>query len=651
MSNWKQKTFIGLILEWICFAGVVLGILGAPAIGLVKIPYIRIIAASCVLIGCLLSILIDSIHDNEAWKFELGMIQFAIKIILGLIALAWLASLIKIKDPTSIAATVRKFCNRPFNWKWPIVELVFIIDRWLHFVARVISKNDFVAVAYRELYVVLTVITLVAFVVIAIKFPNHDNPGKDNGNDTQIENDGDLKEKWHSFEEMVLAAEEGSATAQYELGIEYYKGEKITQSYSKAFEWFLKAANQGNAEAEAYLGILYYEGKGIQQDYKQAVEWFQNASEKDSHRAQCFLGILYIRGIGVGQDYDKAFALVSNAASAGYEQGEVLLGYCYECGYGAEVDYTKAIEWYTKAAVKGMDSAEYRLGRLYYYGIGTEKDITKAMEWLSKAAEQNNADSQVLLGLVYYFGENGEQDYKKAYQWFSKAAEQGNASGQYRVGIMYHNGLGIDKDYGKALEWFQKAADQGNSSAMYLIGNMYYYGAGVSRDYVTAEAWYQKAADAGDKDGMYYLGELHRNGYLGSVDLSEAKKWYQKAAEGGNEKAQEVMKAFALDTKQDSVNKSQYVDGYYKGVVNKDGTTLKPVPGTKDANGQKIDPMLTEDGQSVTLNKGDSVLIYGERKDVDLDNWYHVVCSFNGKVYSGYVYFGRVTREGSIIAD
>ena len=111
------------------------------------------------------------------------------------------------------------------------------------------------------------------------------------------------------------------------------------------------------------------------------------------------------------------------------------------------------------------------------------------------------------------------------------------------------------------------------------------------------------------------------------------------------------MKAYSVDTSLDTININQYANGFYKGVVNKDGTALRARPGTKDANGQKIEPMLTEDGQIVALNKGTNVLIYGERKDSDADLWFHIVCSFGGKVYSGYVYAGRVTREGSVIAE
>ena len=190
MSNWKPKVFCGLILEWLCFAVVIIGILGSPAIGIVRLPYVRVIAAMGVLIGCALSFVLNEIHDDEAWKIELGTIQFALKVVLGILALAWIASLIKIEDPNSFAATLRSYCNKLFNWKWPIIEIVFVVDRLLHIVSRMAGTNDFLAAAYRRFYVVLLLVAIVAVAIVVFKFPKSDkNTADEKKNETHIEND------------------------------------------------------------------------------------------------------------------------------------------------------------------------------------------------------------------------------------------------------------------------------------------------------------------------------------------------------------------------------------------------------------------------------------------------------------------------------
>lgn len=52
-----------------------------------------------------------------------------------------------------------------------------------------------------------------------------------------------------SFEELLKKAERGDASAQFELGIRYKKGQGVIQSYKKAVEWYKKSAEQGNAKA------------------------------------------------------------------------------------------------------------------------------------------------------------------------------------------------------------------------------------------------------------------------------------------------------------------------------------------------------------------------------------------------------------------
>jgi TPR repeat protein len=67
-----------------------------------------------------------------------------------------------------------------------------------------------------------------------------------------------------------LHAEKGNATAQYNLGLEYYKGEKIAQDYEKAVFWYQKSALQGYVNAQYNLGFVYHKGEGIEQNHKKS---------------------------------------------------------------------------------------------------------------------------------------------------------------------------------------------------------------------------------------------------------------------------------------------------------------------------------------------------------------------------------------------
>ncbi len=54
-----------------------------------------------------------------------------------------------------------------------------------------------------------------------------------------------------------MAAEQGDAAAQYNLGTLYFNGQGVPKNYAEAEKWFRLAANQGNAMAQTALNRLY----------------------------------------------------------------------------------------------------------------------------------------------------------------------------------------------------------------------------------------------------------------------------------------------------------------------------------------------------------------------------------------------------------
>ena len=110
-------------------------------------------------------------------------------------------------------------------------------------------------------------------------------------------------------------AEHGNAIAQYNLGVMYYKGEGVPQSYPNAVFWYRHAAWQGDASAQLGLGVLCYNGQGTLQSYTEALTWFRQAADQGSVQAQINLGAMYANGQGVPQDYIQAHMWLSLAAA------------------------------------------------------------------------------------------------------------------------------------------------------------------------------------------------------------------------------------------------------------------------------------------------------------------------------------------------
>ena len=77
-----------------------------------------------------------------------------------------------------------------------------------------------------------------------------------------------------AFKFCSVAAEQGHAEAQFNLGVMYDNGQGVKQDYFKAVEWYQKAADQGQSDAQFNLGLLYYDGEGVRQNYTKAKEYF-----------------------------------------------------------------------------------------------------------------------------------------------------------------------------------------------------------------------------------------------------------------------------------------------------------------------------------------------------------------------------------------
>jgi len=120
-----------------------------------------------------------------------------------------------------------------------------------------------------------------------------------------------------------LAAEQGIAYAQYNLGLMYENGDGVSQDYKTAVKWYRLSAEQGNASAQTSLGVMYANGKGVLQDYKTALKWWRLSAEQGDARAQMKLGWMYADGQGVLQDYKTAVKWWRLSAEQGYVTAEL----------------------------------------------------------------------------------------------------------------------------------------------------------------------------------------------------------------------------------------------------------------------------------------------------------------------------------------
>jgi hypothetical protein len=106
----------------------------------------------------------------------------------------------------------------------------------------------------------------------------------------------------------------------------YYSGQDVPQDYQEAIKWNRLAAEQGYASAQINLGLMYSAGQGMPQDSTEAAKWYRLAAEQGVPSAQKNLGLLYGSGQGVPRDYVLSYMWlnISTSITEGEEQIQIV---------------------------------------------------------------------------------------------------------------------------------------------------------------------------------------------------------------------------------------------------------------------------------------------------------------------------------------
>jgi TPR repeat protein len=99
------------------------------------------------------------------------------------------------------------------------------------------------------------------------------------------------------LKQLILAAGEGDAGAQYNLGIFYANhvddnDHSVAYDRAESIKWFLEAAEQGLPRAQLKLGEAYAHQPVAPEDYVKACTWFLVAAANSSgiHQQQARSG-------------------------------------------------------------------------------------------------------------------------------------------------------------------------------------------------------------------------------------------------------------------------------------------------------------------------------------------------------------------------
>jgi len=160
------------------------------------------------------------------------------------------------------------------------------------------------------------------------------------------------------------------------------------------------AAANGDASAEFEVGARLAEGKGTAQDFKEAAKWYRRAADQGLAPAQYRLGTFYERGLGMTADRAQAEAWYKRAANKGNVKAMHNLAVLSANQGDQSPDYTTAAQWFEQAAKRGLADSQFNLAILYENGLGVGKDLKQAYMWISLAAQDKDADAVRRKGIL-----------------------------------------------------------------------------------------------------------------------------------------------------------------------------------------------------------------------------------------------------------
>lgn len=211
---------------------------------------------------------------------------------------------------------------------------------------------------------------------------------------------------------LIDAAVAGDAAAQCRMGDLCREGDALTdQDDAEAAKWYRLAAEQGSAVAQNNLGSMYLDGMGVRPDAREATKWYRLAAAQGLAVAQYNLGVRYRNGDGADLDLHEAARWMRAAAEAGDELAENDWGVMLRFGHGVTKDVVSAglflllaarrgdvtalanvgdvLPELEAAALAGSDDAAWFLDEIHAKGLGVAKNLATAQRWVDVIVARN----------------------------------------------------------------------------------------------------------------------------------------------------------------------------------------------------------------------------------------------------------------------
>jgi len=252
-----------------------------------------------------------------------------------------------------------------------------------------------------------------------------------------------------ALQEWQPLAEQGNASAQYNLGWMYDNGKGVQENGVEAAKWYRKSAEQGNASAQYNLGLMYENGQGVQEDDAEAVRWYRKAAEQGHAAAQYNLGGMYASGEGLQENKVEAVRWYRKAAEQGDADAIGNLGWFIANGWGEAKDLIEGERLLKLAVSKGNDWAKEKLKLVQEASLCLKKSSTLIFgEALNCTSKTNLRNALKNGGLVATREDNG--------YWYDIYDSTAALEGSSKLSVAYIKG-----EFAKAYYQFNSSMDTG----------------------------------------------------------------------------------------------------------------------------------------------------------------------------------------------
>ena len=207
----------------------------------------------------------------------------------------------------------------------------------------------------------------------------------------------------------------------------------LNEDYKTAFDLWLPLAEDGNASAQFNIGLFYRLGLHVETDIKEAMRWYKLAGDQGNHFAIYAIRGLHQKDLFIEPDesvkrfwFDLWVATDKKVEpKEGIDHGN-WCNFVFDNGIKGPLDEKQTARFYQNLADAGNADAQHQVGSWYVsfsrYFAEINKDNKKANEWFEKAARQGHGQASFDLIVQHVHA----KDFVEGYKWVVIAQEFGN---------------------------------------------------------------------------------------------------------------------------------------------------------------------------------------------------------------------------------